>query len=89
MAESKPRLAKDIEPREKPTRGKNRTREATKDATNIMDEVAAATNKAAVADVTTVNAALEMIATKETKATAELAAEMSVATATKIRAISS
>ena len=59
---------RDIEQRRKPTRGKNRTREATEDAINILD-------KAAVADVATVNAAAEMIATEATKATTEIAGE--------------
>ena len=89
MVESKTRLARDIEPREKPTGGKNRTREATRNATNILDEVAAAADKAAVADVATVNAASEMIATKATRATVELAGEMSVATVADRKAISS
>ena len=79
----------DIEPRRKPTRCRKRTREATKDATNILDEVEAVADKAAVADVIAVNVGAEMIATEATTATAETARVTSRATAVGRRATSS
>ena len=89
MVERKINLVRDINPRRKPTGGRNRTRGATEDATIILDEVAAAADKAVVADVAAVNAGAETIATEATRTTAKTVGATSPAIATGKRATSS
>ena len=89
MVEQNQNQVRDTNQRPRPTGGRLQTREATEDEIKLRDEVAAAADKAAVADVAGETAGADMTARGVTRVPMETTGAKSLATSAARRATSS